>query len=260
MSGRPRGFTLVEALVTLVLTGLVIAGLQTLLLQQRRVGERHRARTALHDATRIVDVLLGGELREAIPGEGDVVIDAGRELRVRSPRALAVVCGVDVRTGVVALDHLHGEIGGEEGDSLLVYTSGPWGLAAVDASGGTGGRGPTCALHDDDPEALVRLERALAERVPVGAPVRFFRSRRYRLAPDAGSWWLMRSDTEGDAVLAGPLAPDGLRFAFLDAEGGSTRDPERARAVRIGLVMPTSLHGPGRGRDSTSVTIHARNR
>ncbi|MHB1194147.1 MAG: PilW family protein [Longimicrobiales bacterium] len=90
MTRRAGGFTLVEAIVALTLTSVLVVLVATTFLVQNRYYAIQLARTTAQDNARMVTEMVASELR-SLP-DSAVVVAANRQLVVRSPMVMAVVC------------------------------------------------------------------------------------------------------------------------------------------------------------------------
>lgn len=90
MRGRADGFTLVEAIVAMTLTSVLVMLVATTFLVQNRYYATQLARTATQDNARMVTEMVASELRSLT--DSAVVVAANRQLVVRSPMVMAVVC------------------------------------------------------------------------------------------------------------------------------------------------------------------------
>jgi hypothetical protein len=71
----------------------------------------------------------------------------------------------------------------------------------------------------------------------IGAPLRSFQRRTYRMIEEDGQWWLAVREGAGSyELLTGPLrAADGLEFRYLDSAGAETAVAANVRAVEFAL-------------------------
>ena len=90
MTDRTRGFTMVEALVAMTLTSVLLVLVATTFLAQNRYYATQLARTAAQDNARMSTEMVAGELRSLT--DSAVVVAENRQLVVRSPMVIAVVC------------------------------------------------------------------------------------------------------------------------------------------------------------------------
>lgn len=266
-SRRPRpagGFTLVEVLVAMTLTGIVVAGtLRALSAQKKFYARQARILDARH-AMRAATTILASELREASPGGGDLYAVAADSVAIRSTVGFGVACAVNEAAGQLALIHVSGHFRLDAGDSVVVFVENgepdsddAWRALGVSAIGTTG---PACAWGTPS-ERLISVSGSL-NGVWVGGPVRLFRAYAYAPFQLEGRWWLGRRDrSEPDYVpVAGPLAPPdsgGLQFFFFDPNGNTTLNPSQVARVSITVRAPTyrSLSDPAYRSLSTSAYL-----
>jgi prepilin-type N-terminal cleavage/methylation domain-containing protein len=107
-AGR-AGFTLVEAIVALALSSVLVVLVGTTFLVQNQYYALQVERAAAHDNARMVTELIASELRSTMLG--GVKTAGNKELVIRSPVALAVVCATQL--GHKAAVHIEG------GDTLM---------------------------------------------------------------------------------------------------------------------------------------------
>ena len=251
------GFTLMEVLVALVLATLVGAALHQFLLQHRRFYSHVEAGALNHDALRVAWAVLASDLREADPSAGDVLLFSADSLRVRSPVGFGLVCAVDVASGRVALLEARGRL--TAGDSVLLHAAGGWRADRVLARD-PAGPSPVCPYGGGAAAAVLELEGGAADLGP-GDPVRTFRSWTYHARLAGSERWLARADGGGAELLAGPLAPGGLRFRLLDEAGAPTSDPARVARVEVLTRSQTPVGGGDGPRVSAlSISVRGRNR
>src|SRR5690606_14949886 len=108
-AGR-RGFTLVEALVALVLSSVLLMLVSGTFLAQNRHQARQALTAGVHDDVRAATALVARELRR--PVEDGILVAGPRTRRVRAPAVVATVCA---RSNFVLLFwasiHVHSEEG-----------------------------------------------------------------------------------------------------------------------------------------------------
>lgn len=261
LTGR-RAATLPELVVALVLLGLLGALLTRGLLEQSRATRAILARAEVNQTLEQASGWLRAELGEfGRAGAGpDLYRIAPESLSYRAPRGAGLACHV-------ARDEVHLLREAATGwrmpqagrDSLLLLldpdsaagVTGQWlALPISTVSGSACGGRPT-----------VRLGTVLASPpVPPDTgtlyPVRTFEVMQAKLYRSQGSWWLgARSESAGEVVqpVAGPLAADGLRFAYQDSQGavvssaGGVRRIEARLAAGAGPIESTRVVLVSRG-------------
>jgi prepilin-type N-terminal cleavage/methylation domain-containing protein len=244
---RSRGFTLVEVLVAMTLTGIVVAGtLRALTAQKKFYARQTRILQARH-AMRASTTILVSELREVSATGGDLYAIGPDSVAFRSTVAFGIVCDVNGTSGTLSLVLTSGRFVLEAGDSLLVFVeNGPgdlddaWRALPVNSISTTG---PDCASGTP----ADRVVNATGDFTGIwnGAPVRLFRPYVFGLFEMDGRWWLgRRNRASGEAYVpvAGPLAPPadgGLQLTYYQADGMTTSNPALVNRVSITVKAPT---------------------
>ena len=261
-----RGFTLVEVLVAMTLTGIVVAGtLRALSAQKKFYARQARILSARH-AMRASATILTSELREVSPPGGDLYAMGSDSVAFRSTVGFGIVCAINEGSGTLSLTHVSGHFTMDGADSVLVFVeNGPdndddtWRVLPV---AGIGVSGSSCG-SGSAPERVVTVSGALGG-IWEGAPVRLFRPYVFGLFQLNDRWWLGRRNRGfGDFVpVAGPLAPPeagGLHLAYYTAASVATSDPTLVARVVISVKAPTdrALDDPDYRMLSTST--HLRN-
>jgi prepilin-type N-terminal cleavage/methylation domain-containing protein len=279
---RRAGFTLIELMIPLAITGVVLGAAYRLLVANQRFYRSQSVISTVQTNVREAMLILSGELREVSGTGGDIHLMMDTVMTINAMRTLGFVCAVT--------DQVNGRVTIENAstfayraidvtrDSVFVFREGnskqssddEWmraqvtGIASNNCTSGAAGTllrlGP-----------LVGHTFADLDSVTEGAPVRVFATITYRLFEDNGEWWLGVSNFVGGAwtatsPVAGPLrARDGLLFEYLDANGNATATAADVRAVRLtvrGLsTTPIMVAGRPTGNyaDSVTVTVALRN-
>ena len=269
---HPRGFTVVELLIALIVGGVVAASLVGVFRRQQRfyvdAGVLLANRVALRDATGIIP----GELRSLAPPAGDVIAFSDSSLEIRATIGAAVAC--DTVAGGDAIHLAPGTSPGvvmspilsafttapEPGDLVLAFNAGAEDVARDDtwASLSVTDVSPGSGLCDASPfaasiprgSASVRLRFGAGERAPPtvhpGAFVRVLRRVRYRFyRAGTGEWFLGYAEWNGASFapvqpVSGPFASyqargtSGLRFRYFDAAGAVlTAGDDPSRIARV---------------------------
>jgi len=256
---QAAGFTIVELLVVVVISGFIAVALHQAHLQHRRFNSWQESRASAHDAMRVASSLLAGDLREAVPSDGDIALEDSDSLRVRSPGGFGFVCAVDEGLDRLGLNRFVGATPSDAGDSVLVYASTGWRLTGVVNS-------PTpslaCAHGSASPTIELEVSASDAADVPVGAPARVVRSRTYHVTAHRGESWFARSSVDGTEPLVGPLGTDGLQFRLLDDAGEETAALADVQSVEVRLIV-LSRRSPdvtSRRADTLVALFQSRNR
>jgi prepilin-type N-terminal cleavage/methylation domain-containing protein len=255
---KPRGFSMPELLVVIVLGVLLIFALQQTIMSQRRYYGAQRAAAQRHETLRVASAVLSSALREANIPAGDVAILAPGRVRVRMPMGLAFVCGIDITGQRVGAVNLEGRWVAGVGDSVLIQRSGAWSAHAITTLSGPVVQVPCVASGG----AVLQLDQNVPD-VVVGSAARAFRSHVFEVASDGTDDWLYRVDGAQRDLLLGPL--DGAQgFQVWFEDGGGTVLPGPAGAERLGVRVVARASEPPLGassrRDTLAVTFTGRNR
>lgn len=253
----PRGFTLVELLVVVVLAGVVMGAVCRLLLANQRFYRSQAQVLDVEEGLRAVAQLMPAELRELSARGGDIIALGRDSITLRAMRGLGVTCApANAGAGtVVEADSL--SVGWRAvdpaRDRALVYREGdpdtPDDDRWLDLGISSSSVHATCG--DGSPGTLLHLTGATADldRVSAGSPLRTYERVTYRLyTDDQGLSWLgQRGFSDGGwsalSPVAGPLRRvGGLSFSFFDSAGASTAVP--TAVARIGVVARGLSAGP----------------
>jgi prepilin-type N-terminal cleavage/methylation domain-containing protein len=270
---RPRlgttGFTFVELLLAMIVSGIVAGTLYGLMTVQNRGYLQVRESADVHGTLRSTATLLAWDLKYASPGGGDLYTIGPNSVELRSIQGTAVVCSKE-GGGHFGLFHGDGDLSATA-DSALVYSAAGLGPAddhwkVLDLQDLPAG-GANCDWPGT-PGAQRRLHVNVASPsdtsgIKVGAPARTFRRVEYGTFQWRGHWWAGRRVVAGAwEPLAGPLADSaGLGFAYFDGAGAATTNPAQVRAVELLLRAESAGRtGPGRARkvDSLRVKVNLR--
>ncbi len=148
------GFSMVETLVALTLSGVVLMLVSTTFLVQNRYYQSQREYAATHDAARALTERVAGELRSVMPG--GIAVAGARTLTLRSPIVLMGVC--EIQSPRVHLYNEGGEtplvtaeVGGigwlDETTGLWTYREASW--SYLNGGGGTAAAN-RCATNGAD--------------------------------------------------------------------------------------------------------------
>jgi prepilin-type N-terminal cleavage/methylation domain-containing protein len=304
------GFSLPELIVSLVLLGLVMGSMMTLLMRQQRfyrsaneiVDARTQVRQAIDMVPADLRVLSSSDVRNGT----DIYASTDNTIDFRAITGSAVLCKITnlskiliPPTNLTAGTALTTWIDQPQaGDSMFIYDDSAatgngddhWNVYGINAVGSNGGCGLASGLvRQTDVDAgltgySISLATPMTATISIGAPIRFFRRRRYELYQPSGSssWYLGMYDCRSSCAtlspVSGPFAAysatagsTGLRFTYLDSLGNEltpTSITERAKIARIQLTARADTRAPvdipGRPkatvRDSLTLDITLRNR
>ena len=276
-----RGFTLVEVMVTLTLTGLVVGTLLSVVVRQQRFAGAAADVLEMRDNLRQIGDLLPMELRGLAAPAGDLIALSDSAIDFRQSTGAAIVCDMNAdRTMIVLPPTILSTDAGltswitapVRGDELFVLD--PAGALpdtmtrhTVNAAPTTGtcpiGTAFTRTAAEAASGVSVAITPALSPTTPRGAPVRFFRRARYSLylSPSDGQWYLGYRDFNAARLpqwsaiqpVAGPLLPyasdgtGGLRFQYYDAAGAAvTNSAQAAQVRRIDVIARAQTRSPVR--------------
>jgi len=269
---KGSGFTLVELLVVMVLTGIVLTSVYQLLIGFGRQYTKQREQMDVHESLRAAATLLAWEFRQASAADGDLYSINANSVVLRSVEGTGVVCArnpVQPRYGLWAT---RGNIQATGDDSILVYSAGDegWKRVKIQQTGAPANLGvgvcgwPGGGVPDNAIELLVNSPADTAG-IKIGGPFRVFRRVEYGLYQQDDRWWLGRK--VGAAVsydkLTGPLLSQGsggLVFQYYDASGSPTTDPTKVKVVEF-ILRGESFGQPGGGgfqRDSLATKVAVR--
>lgn len=264
----PRGVTLVELVVVLVLIGLVGSAIGATLVRQQRfyrgTTELLHARERVRDAMELLSADIRGlSVADTVRLLADSAIEffANVGSSVVCERLGAAVVGLPVAssgrgnaltafltqpdTGDLAVFHLDSTDGGSEWERHRIVALGPRSLAVACPASSAFGR--DAEINAANTGFLLELATPLSERVLPGAPVRFLRRGRYSLyhASDGG-WYLgyRRCNAVGASTcgaiqpLSGPYRDyssdarsTGLLFEYFDRSGNPLSPDESPLTV-----------------------------
>jgi hypothetical protein len=246
---------MIELIIAVVLSTIVIGGLFQLVFTQNVVYARQQGLADSRQSLRSAGTLLSWELRHLNPAGGDIYAIGPDSISVRSYEANAVICRKQTTNARYGLHSVSGEI--EAGDSAMVYivnsnrtaddTWRAWSLSTIGAPGLLSMLS-TCPSWPGAPAVELAVQASFASSADtaglrIGAVMRVFQRRTYRMVEQDGDWWLAVRDGSGSyQLLTGPLrASDGLEFRYLDAAGAETTVPANVRAVELTLRAEAQL-------------------
>lgn len=280
MVGRVRGgFTLVEAVVSLLISSALVALIGTVFIVQTDFYETQLQRTAAQDNARGVTDLISMELRTAMVG--GVLVANDTQLVVRSPMRLAIVCEYSNNFSHVFYDGGEGKLDKAEMVGIGVYndTTGTWSYHPTTYDNiNAQGENPQqkCASMGADTvgawssyNTLFRLKQVTGNSGPMGQLLMFYRETEFVLTESTlqpGTIGLYRGSYGGELVeFASGMDPTAQ---FLYRTGGTSYSSpvgsmwlSTIDAVR--LVATTRIRASGGGKDDVtagwSVNVPLRN-
>lgn len=263
----PRGFTLVEVLITVVVAGVLSAALMSLVNGQQRFYSRSDNQVLAQQNIRTAVDLMAAELRMASPE--DIVTATSDRVAVRFDLVRGVVCGGGSgSTHVYAYD----SIGNANLTGGIVGTaySGPYDSAFVYADGFTGtvtGSDPAsetlCKANGAPttaPRSAFRLVSGWATTPPRGSLVRWYGTLTYAFAAsatDAGARAIRRNGQE----LVTPFET-GARFWYVMSDGsvqGSVSAGSLTDIREIRIAATATGRGPFQARRPVVHDVPLRN-
>jgi len=256
---RTRGFTLVEMMVYILLSGIVMASVYQLLIGQSRSYGKQRELMDVHGSLRAASALLAWEIRQASAADGDIYAIGANSITLRSDQGSGIVC---VRHATLPRFGLLGEpadMAATADDSALVLAVNGTGssddawhvlrITTVDTPAALG-VGTCSYAGGGTPDIGVQIAVSAPSDtagVLVGAPLRAFRRTEYGLYAADGRWWFGRRVGAGSwEKLTGPLrsqAFGGLVFTYADSTGAATADPTKVATVDF-VIRPESYARP----------------
>jgi prepilin-type N-terminal cleavage/methylation domain-containing protein len=249
----PRGFTLIELMLAMVMMLIVSGSIHQLLLTTQRVAAVQSERLRMQADIRGAALVLSSELRElatAADGSGaqnDIISIAPNSISYRAPRGFGYVCqtsGTQIRIG---RNQFTGHRDPQAGrDSVWLYvppTAGadsgwmPLGITGVSsAMPCTGTAGAAITISTSSATSFGAL---------AGAPVKIYERMQLALYQSDGASWLgMKSVSAGEVIqpLFGPLANgDGFQLAYFDAAGSPISLPSAVRSIAATLRAVSQL-------------------
>jgi prepilin-type N-terminal cleavage/methylation domain-containing protein len=310
MTNTRTGFSLPELLVALVLLGAVMGAMMTVLMRQQRfyrsanemVDARTQVRQAMDMLPADLRVLSSSDVRNGT----DIYASTDNAIDFRAITGSTVLCKI-TNASKILIPPMNLTAGTalttwidqpQAGDSMLIYDDSAatgngddhWNVYGIQNTGSNSGCGMASGfLRQEDADAgltgySISLTSPMTNTISIGAPIRFFRRRRYELYQPSGStsWYLGMYDCRSScgtlSPVSGPFAAysatagsTGLRFTYLDSLGAEvfpTSVTERAKIARIQLTAradtraPVDIPGRPRAivRDSLTLDVTLRNR
>ncbi|HEX2091970.1 MAG TPA: prepilin-type N-terminal cleavage/methylation domain-containing protein [Longimicrobiaceae bacterium] len=273
------GFTLVEVMVAMMITGILATVIFQLVQGQGRFVAMQSGREEVQDNARGALELIASELR-SLPAEGILSADSN-SIRFRLPRAWGVLCDAPAALGGFVGVAFPDSTFPVEFPSPFAAGDSAWMLGIPTVAGGTGGPyvqaritgvaadNGSCAanlgLAPTSPATRQRFNLAAPSGATVAGPgeaVFLFQTVAYDVGTSSGSnppgvWLRRRQGFSSPDPLAGPLqaadgattSPQGLRFTYFC--GGQALTPSQ-------ILVPANLATVDRIR--IKVAVQSRNR
>ncbi len=256
------GFTLIELMIAIVLTGIVLGAMYRVLNGNQRFYRAQGEITELQQNLRAVGLILPAEFRELAASEGDIVSMSETEIVIRAMRSFTALCAPPGASTVIVRNSLtygYRSIDNTR-DSLLVFADGDPDITSDDRwfiYYPLSSTGANCTDgYAGTQYTLTGNAAAIAGLVSVftGAPVRSFERVRYRVYDDGGQYWLgVETLVSGVystiSPVAGPLVgANGISFAYYDAAGVVTATTTSVASIQITARGKTGnqINTPGR--------------
>ena len=263
----PRGFTLIELILAMVMMLIVGGAVYQLLVTTQRVAAVQTERLALQANVRGAALVVLNELKELATTSGgsaaqnDIVSIAPSSISYRAARGFGYVCQAVGSQISIARNQFTGHRDPQPvRDSVWLYVASsagadsgwiPLGITNVStATPCTGTAGPAITISTSGAPSSAALV--------AGTPVRIYERMELTLYQSDGASWLgMRSVGAGEVIqpLFGPLADgDGFQLAYFDAAGSPATLPMMVRSVAVTLravAQTMSSIGGRRGHPAT---------
>jgi prepilin-type N-terminal cleavage/methylation domain-containing protein len=244
---NPRGFTMIEVIVALVVGMIVLGSVVQLLIVQGRGYRKQREQVDVRETAREAAGLLSWDLRQAAVAGSPFAVMGSNSVTIRGFRGLGTVCAKHALLARYGLWKTGGNIQATVDDTALVYQigRGQWNKLKITAVGTPAAMGVTaCAWPGARPPDIV-VEFAVTAStdtsyIKVGAPFRTFRRVQYGEYQQNNRWWLGRKVGAAASyeLLTGPLlapASNGLAFTYYDTLGAVTANPAAVGSVAFTL-------------------------
>ncbi len=118
------GFTLVEMMISVVVSGIVMAAVYQLLIGQSRSYGQQRELMDVHQTLRSAGALLAWEMRQASALDGDISAIGANSITLRAVQGGGIVCAKHITLPWTALGMTWGDFNATVDDSAMVYSAG----------------------------------------------------------------------------------------------------------------------------------------
>ncbi|HKS05918.1 MAG TPA: type II secretion system protein [Gemmatimonadaceae bacterium] len=251
-----RGFTLIELMITLVLTGIMAGLAYQAMRSSQQMTRTLSGRVDAQSTARSVMLYMATALRELDASEGDLVVADPATMRYRAMRWTGLTCsGITVSGSDIQIRMRKSQIWGFRApspglDSILLYAENNTGTRADDvwliAS-----VSDTVTQACPDASAGLRLtmlvsagsggNAAATAGFTQGSPMRGFQHEEVSLFSNAGSQWFGHRTMNAAGTwttteaLVGPLMSGGLTFTYYDTLSAVTAT--RTNVASIGVIV-----------------------
>lgn len=242
------GFTLVEALIALVISGILASALVSLLIGQSRFYERTDDQIYAEQSLRASMDLVATELRMGSPT--DLVTAQADSVTIRFDVIRGIVCDTTGTDAVTAFAYERITDANLPGGAVGTAMSGPYeepftyadAWLPTEVTTGSGPKascvatGAPTGLSDDSYAELSGWTSAIGSRPAPGSVLRFYGNLSYRFAPS--TFFATRTALwRGNQELIGPFE-NGAAFSYVMADGSvensvSSSDFDDVRAIRF---------------------------
>jgi prepilin-type N-terminal cleavage/methylation domain-containing protein len=259
-----RGFTLIEIMIAIVLTGIVLGSVYQTLGNNQRFYRSTSQILDVQQGIRAVAQLLPSELREVDAVAGDILAMGPDSITIRALRNTYFICSTPNKvagTFIVRSDMVYGYRALDPTrDRALVFRDGNTQIMSddtwLDVAVSSLTSGATCTDGSGSGSTMtVTGTITKLDSVTVGSPVRTYEQITYRLYVDStGVGWLgVRNYVSGAwgsvSPIAGPLnTTGGIALTYYDSTGTVTATP--ASVAQIGLTV--------RGLSTAAIEIQGR--
>lgn len=249
------GFTLIELIIAVVLSAMILGAVFQLVFAQNRMYGHQQGLADARQTLRSAGSLLAWELRHLTAQGGDIYAVGPDSVSVRSYDGGGVVCRKRPAYAQYGLHSVTGDV--EAGDSAMLYivnsnrvVDDVWRAISINNANTPAAMSmiATCAGWPSTPPIELGIQVGFASPsdtvgMRVGALVRTFHRRTYRMIQRDDQWWLgVRQGAGSYELLTGPLqAGDGLELRYMDAAGATTTVPANVRAVEFVLRAESQL-------------------
>ena len=260
-----RGFTLVELMVALVISGIVISIIFQFLVGQARFSRLQSAREEVQQNARVAVDVISSDLR-AVASQGVTWAD-GDSIAFRAPRAWGMVCGYPGGSLAVLFPAAAVPALSDNSDRLAI---GPAGYAVSDVTSDGTNAANACNTELKPVRRAVASERRA--RLYTGGPAGLLTGQDVYVYDDVAygvdtssvagilGTWIRRNN----APLSGPVPAGGLSFVYQDSLGNIlSNPPDLGRIARVRVLVTTNSRAKFNNKaqdDTDSTFVYLRNR